>query len=334
MKNYFLTILIFTSAFNMISAENKADSTKTEVKNIIKPYVKVFGNYHYLIDDLPAASGFEIQRAYLGFKYELDKDWSAKAYLDFGNPKNKSEYESTAYLKEASLTYKKGNFSVDFGLIGLLLFKEQEKIWGHRYIMKSFVDQYKLGPSADLGLNVNYKINKYINIDATIRNGEGYKKLQSDNTYFGGFGLTIKPYAGFVIREYLDFSQTSEYQATLCNFIGYSMPEKFLVGFEYNIQKNNKYVADKDMSGLSGYASYYLSKKIGVFGRYDFVTSNQLQNTTSNWNLSADGSSIVGGIEYFPIDKIKLSLNYQNWMPDDTKLDMSQYVYFNLEYEF
>lgn len=334
MKNYLLTILIFISALNIASAADNADSTKAEVKNTIKPIVKVFGNYHYSIEDLPAACGFEIQRAYLGFKYELDRNWSARAYLDFGNPKNKSEYESSAYLKEASLTYKNGNFSVDFGQIGLLLFKEQEKIWAHRYIMKPFIDQYKLGPSADLGANLYYKINKMISIDATIRNGEGFKKLQSDNTYFGGFGLTLKPYKGLIIREYLDFAQTSEYQLTLCNFIGYSIPEKFLIGVEYNLQQNNKYVVDKDMSGLSGYATYYLTKKIGVFGRYDFVTSSQLPNTTANWNLAADGSAIVGGIEYFPIDKIKLSLNYQNWMPDDSKLDMSQFIYFNLEYEF
>ena len=42
-------------------------------------------------------------------------------------------------------------------MISTKLFKVQEELWGHRYLMKTFSDEYKLGHSADLGVNVSFK---------------------------------------------------------------------------------------------------------------------------------------------------------------------------------
>lgn len=335
MKKFYLTILV-AIIFNIctIKAGILTDSVKTDIKNQIKPIVRVFSNFHSSLDANPNSSAFDIQRAYVGFKYDFDNCWSSKIYFDIGNPKNKSDYEYSAFLKEASLTYKKGNLLIDFGLISLLQFKEQDKIWAHRYVMKTFIDLYKLGTSYDFGTNVSYKINNYINIDATIRNGEGFKKSQADNTYSGSFGLTIKPFKGFILREFIDYSEKSEYQETISTFLGYSIPNKFLIGFEYNYQQNSKYVIDADISGISGYSTYYITKKIGIFGRYDLVTSSKLPNATSTWNYANDGSAIIGGIEYFPIDKIKMSLNYQSWLPDNPIIDKAQFIYVNFDYEF
>ena len=63
-----------------------------------------------------------------------------------------SDLERVAYIKNAMLSWKTGNFTLDFGLIGLEQFNVQEKFWGYRYIMKSFQDEYKFGSSADMDL--------------------------------------------------------------------------------------------------------------------------------------------------------------------------------------
>ena len=50
-----------------------------------------------------------------------------------------------------------------------------------------FQDEYKFGSSADLGIAASYKISDLITIDATVINGEGYKKVNKDDALrYGG----------------------------------------------------------------------------------------------------------------------------------------------------
>ena len=39
------------------------------------------------------------------------------------------------------------------GLIGNKQFNDQESLWGYRYAQKGILNEFKFGPSADLGIN-------------------------------------------------------------------------------------------------------------------------------------------------------------------------------------
>ena len=232
------------------------------------------------------------------------------------------------------MVYEKDKINFTFGLIGLEHFYNQEKFWGYRYIYKSFLDQNGLSHSADLGATIKYKITPKIKFDATVRNGEGYKKVASDNTLRAGAGFTVEAIKNLTIRAYYDIYQKSETQSMITGFIGYKIKEKARIGAEYNIVLNNSFKASNELQGISAFATYSISKKFEVFGRYDKLMSNTLSGETDPWNYKKDGSAIIGGFQYSPIKNLNVSLNYQGYIFDNSTIDGSNKVFVNFEFAF
>jgi hypothetical protein len=304
-----------------------------------RPFARVFYNFHADIAEDDISSAFEIKRAYLGYNYKLSKYYSVKLNIDVGKPefavndstKVSSSYHFTAYLKNALLNYKKGNWNVAVGMIGLKNFKTQESSWGHRYIFKSFQDQHKMAPSADLGILISNKLHEKVSVDLTIRNGEGYKKVQLDDRYHAGLGVTVLPVDGLQTRLYYDYSKDSLVRSVLTGFVGYDK-KQFKSGIEYNYIMNEKYDAEKTLGGLSVYASYEFNDKFQAFGRFDNLSSNKVE--ADNWNIKKDGSQIIAGIQFSPVKGVKSALNFQGWNPGKDGEDFEPSIYLNFEYSF
>ncbi len=320
----FALLLGTTSLF----AQNKKESAPKG--NV---FVKIFSNFHTGLGSMNDYSGFELSRAYLGYKYKISDKLAGKVTMDIGNPKNGSSLERTAYVKHAMLTWKEGNLSVDFGLIETKLFKTQERFWGNRYLFKSFQDENKWGSSADMGISATYQFSKYLAADFILVNGEGYKKLQSDNNYRTGFGITYTPCENIILRAYYDnFTKDDNIdklkdQNIIALFAGYNT-NKFSIGAEYNMLYNYAFNNGNDLSGISAYIAYKASKKIKVFGRYDNLSS------TSNWNKSEDGDQMITGIEYMPIKNLKIAPNYRMWLPKESTSNNQAILYLNVELVF
>jgi hypothetical protein len=318
--------------FQNVSA---GDSTYSIIKG--KVYGKIFANYHTEINNGDNATAFEIRRAYFGYAAQLSKYFDANIKLDIGSPEDLSEFSRIrryAYFKNAFLRFNKDKLKVYFGIIDLLHFKVQEKDWKHRYIEESFNDAYNFGFSADLGAQVIYDWAPWISTDFTLMNGEGYTKLQVDNTLKGGFGLTLYPIKNFVLRGYADFSEKVEYQTTLASYIGYRLKDKLVAGAEYNWRFNESFQENHNRAGYSFFLSYYPIKRFQVFGRYDRVYSNILEGESNPWNLVKDGSSIITGVEYTPIKYVKIALDYQDWFPMAENQSNEQYIFLNVEVVF
>jgi hypothetical protein len=292
------------------------------------PYGKVnatiFSNFeNVFINNELTKSGFNLERAYLGYEYNLSPEWKAYVKLDVGNPTKamsdiKYKAEDTlgipvevirsgsfggyyAYLKNGGLKFSKGAFSVDFGMIDQHLFKYQEKGWGYRYIVASFMDINKFGSSADLGAYAKYKINKNLSFDVSVSNGEGYKKPQSDLSYRVGGGFALSLFENLLIRAYYDTHHPLNAKSpvqTYVSYIEYSYQKLFKVGLEYDYQSN--YASKNiDQSGISSFARYFLSEKSNIFVRYDVLT---------------DVSNVVfSGVEYKFHKNISAALNYQGY---------------------
>ncbi len=323
-----LFLLIGINACIFSQDENSNDDFKPSGK----PFAKIYTNFHSNFSDDGNTSAFEVTRAYFGYKYNLSKNFSAKINLDIDNPKA-GNLEKIAYLKYAMVTYKTDKFLIDFGLIGLYQFKIQEKLWGHRYIYKSFQDEYKFGSSADLGISITYKPHKIISLDVTVINGEGYKKIQANETYKACFGLTLKPVKGLIVRGYYDLMKDSVAQSTISTFIGYST-KKLFVGAEYNLQDNHNMIKDQNYSGFSVYSSYQINNKFEVFGRYDNLSSVKIDGADEDWNIAKDGQIIIAGLEYSPIKYLKIAPNFQGWQPAESGKSFVYSACLNLEIKF
>ena len=232
-----------------------------------QPHFKVFWNYHYdYTENTEQVSAFELTRVYLGYKYKFDNKFSAKITYDIG--KNDAGSNHTALVKIAQLDYKiNPSVKISMGLIAGKQYKDQENHWGYRYIYKMLQDENRFGPSADLGINAEFKISKTLMANLFIVNGEGYKNPQDDNGDFAiyvrllyGEG-TLNANNGFNVGLVLNNHADDQ----LVALFGGWAKDKIRTGLEYNRMdsSSDSYVM------LANYLNYSLSDKLDVFIRND-----------------------------------------------------------------
>ncbi|MDG1344494.1 MAG: porin, partial [Flavobacteriaceae bacterium] len=190
-----------------------------------KPNFKIFWNYHNdFTKEVTKKSAFELKRVYLGYKHDFNDTFSAKVTYDIGSNSGGSEY--TAYVKIAQLDWKLNpKVKLSMGLIGNKQFNDQESLWGYRYAQKGILNEFKFGPSADLGINSEFTINPKFKINLFILNGEGYKSLQDNNGHQKmGTSFIYNFSEKFTGKIYID-SQRSENTKSIKNnsiFLGYN----------------------------------------------------------------------------------------------------------------
>ena len=300
-------LVILASILSCISLGAWAQEKKNE-ESKGKAIIQVFGNFNTGIDAPNNNRGFELERSYLGYEYKLIDGLSIKSVLDIGKSSDVSDNNRLVYVKNAMISWKKGNLTLNGGLISTTQFNFQEKFWGYRYIMKDFQDQYKFGSSADLGISVAYKFAEWISADAIVVNGEGYKKLQKNDGLNYGAGITITPAEGFQLRVYgginegADNTQADIYN--LATFAGYKN-EKFSIGAEYNLMNNASYKADADLDGFSFFGSVKVGKITEIFARFDDLYSS------NDWNIAKDEQAAILGAQFKLGKYVKLAPNFR-----------------------
>jgi len=220
---------------------------------------------------------------------------------------------------------------VEFGLIGLKQFKLQEKIWERRYLMKTIADEHRLGSSADLGINFHYRFSEKADADFTITNGEGYSSLQMDDVFKYSLGTTIRFPQNVTSRIVYDIMHNEISETTLLLFSSYDFRSKWNIAAEYVLRNNNNWKDNHNIHALSIYGKYNLNEKYQLFARYDKLDSNILKGETRPWQLADNGSALVAGIQFRPVNKITMSLNYHDWYPMAANMEGGGFIYLNLE---
>ena len=290
-----------------------------------KAIVQVFGNFHSGFGANNDDRGFELERSYLGYEYKLGDGLSVKGVMDIGKSSDVSDYQRIAYIKNAMVSWKKGDFTLNGGLISTTQFNFQEKFWGYRYIMKSFQDQYKFGNSADLGISAAYKFADWVSIDAIIVNGEGYKKIQKSCGMNYGLGATLTPVKGFQIRLYGGLNDSGEDgkagTVNMAGFMGYKC-KRFTLGAEYNHMLNASHKAGNDQFGYSVFGSVNVAKNADIYARFDDLYSK------NDWNISKDEQAALIGAQFKLGKYVKVAPNFRMSMPkaDGAKNEYSAYV--------
>lgn len=324
------TKVILAGILACIGMSAQAQNSKVEEPKG-KAIVQVFGNFHTGFGSENDNRGFELERTYLGYEYNLGKGLTVKGVMDIGKSSDVSDYQRIAYIKNAMIQWKTGNLTLNGGLISTTQFNFQEKFWGYRYVMKSFQDQYKFGNSADLGLSAAYKLADWITADAIIVNGEGYKKIQKNDGLNYGLGVTLTPVKGFQIRLYGGLNESDEEGkkdvSNMAAFMGYK-DEQFTIGAEYNYMKNASNKEDADQSGYSIFASVNLSEDNSLFARFDELHSK------NDWNISKDESAAIFGAQFKLGKYVKIAPNFRMSMPKATGADNAYSAYINCYFGF
>jgi hypothetical protein len=304
-----------------------------------KPNFKIFWNYHNdFTKEATKKSAFELKRVYLGYKHDFNDTFSAKVTYDIGSNSGGSEY--TAYVKIAQLDWKLNpKVKLSMGLIGNKQFDDQESLWGYRYAQKGILNEFKFGPSADLGINSEFTINPKFKINLFILNGEGYKSLQDNNGHQKmGTSFIYNFSEKFTGKIYID-SQRSENTKSIKNnsiFLGYNNSD-FRVGVEYGKIKNSRTYKnaedDHNRDGFSVFGSKKLSKNYELFARYDQISSNVLSGESKSWNYNNDGSLVMFGTQYQATKGVKFNLNYKLFNYDNSLINNKSILTLNAEFK-
>ncbi len=330
----FLVGIFLIATINLFAQDSKDD-----FKPNGKVHFKIFWNYHAdFSENASKTSAFEIKRSYFGYKYNFSEEISAKITFDVGS--NDAGSAHTAYLKIAQLDWKiDPAVKLSMGLIGNKQFKEQEDNWGYRYMFKSFQDENKFGSSADLGINVEFKISETLLANFLIFNGEGYKNVQDNdgNQRFGG-SLIYMPLKGLTTKIYADSHATKD--ADPITNLGLSVgfdSSKLRVGAEYNQMRNaetfSSAATDHELDGLSFYTTYIINNKFQLFARFDQLSSNTLSGESEAWNITKDGNQSIVGLQFAPVKGVKFAINYQGFSFDNDALDNKSLVFMNVEFK-
>lgn len=283
-----------------------------------KPILTLFANYKAGLGHKNKNSGFNIDRAFVGYEAFFAKGFSAKILMNVETVADENgNTKFNGYLKNAQIDWKGYGFFVSAGLVNLKQFSEQENLWGHRYIFKSFQEEYGIAFCEDIGIVAGYEFSPVVSADLALTNGEGRKFKNMDNKYKYGAGITLKPAKGFMFRIYGDIYNTPEYMKTnadhkkdqysVAAFAGYSN-SRFSLGAEYNRAFNYKFTPGTDVNGYSVYTTVNIAPKMHLFGRFDLLDATD--DNTKNVN---EGHTVIGGFEYVPIRQVRISPNYQSW---------------------
>ena len=290
-----------------------------------KAIVQVFGNFHAGFDGQNNDMGFELDRSYLGYEYKLDDGLTVKGVMDIGQSRSIDDYHRIAYIKNAMVSWKRGNLTLNGGLISTTQFNFQEKFWGYRYIMKSFQDQYKFGSSADLGISASYKFADWVSADVIIVNGEGYKKIQKGNGFNYGLGATFTPVKGLQMRLYGGLNDSGESGkagvVNMAGFIGYKNKD-FAIGAEYSHMLNASNTQGNELFGYSVFGSVKVAEFAELYARFDDLYSN------NDWNIAKDESAAILGAQFQLGKYVKVAPNFRMSMPkaDGAKSTHSAYI--------
>jgi hypothetical protein len=118
-------IIMILSGIVLLSVNAVAQEVSNEPKG--KAIIQVFANIHSGFGAERDDRGFELDRSYLGYQYSLGKGLQIKAVMDVCKPSSVDDYHYIAYIKNAQITWKTGNLTLDGGMISTTQFKTQEE---------------------------------------------------------------------------------------------------------------------------------------------------------------------------------------------------------------
>jgi hypothetical protein len=329
MKKIILFAAIIVSINNLLVSQNP------EFKGL--PVVEIFADFHLNAVKDTNTTGFSLNRAYFGYVYPLDKNFSASLILDIGTPEDLakgSKPRRYAHFREASIGYAEGKLSLTLGISGTRIFKFQQTFWGKRYIAKPYQSINGYGFIADLGLVADYKINEIVDLDLTVMNGEGYTNIQTDNSVKTSVGATITPVKSLAFRIYSDFMmQKGMWQSTIVGFAGFKN-DKMTIGAEASYKSNLDLIQGHHAWGVSGTVAFNLTKKLEFFTRYDYSTSIIPQREAIQWNISKDGQFLINGFQYNFNKTVKISLNNQATIPKEKTRSVTDLIFVSALFKF
>ena len=150
-----------------------------------------------LDDDADSYNAFNVTRAYVTVKSDINESFATRVTTDIGLVKGSDDTKLRSFLKYAYLEWKDplDGLKIRFGAAGTGLIGLHDKFVGRRWVEKSFTDRTKkILSSSDFGIHAMGKhADGMFTYQASIINGEGYGKVEDGKDKTAQLRLTVDP---------------------------------------------------------------------------------------------------------------------------------------------
>ncbi len=271
-----------------------------------------------------SGTDYDLKRAYLIVNHKFNDIFAANLTTDF-------TYDSTTkatqlYIKKAYVEAKLNDaFIIRAGSADLPWVPFVEDVYGYRYVERSLPDLYGFGTSADWGVHVlGHLFNNVVGYQVSVVDGEGYKipaigtANRTDymdvegriNATYDHITVAVGGYDGKLGH---DVTNTPTFHtAERFDAIAAYTDSRIRVGAEYlwakywnDVLQSNP-AKTNTTDAWSGFASFWFTPQISVFGRYDWIKpqADTAPSFTSNYyNI---------GVSYKPIPPLDVALVYKH----------------------
>lgn len=335
---FFLILILGNNSYSQVGL--KQDSSHSETSH--KVFANIYTGGFYAFNTQKPNAGIELSTALLGYKFQKNKALKFTLIYDVtrttngftvldtsGNSLPVYYFEGSKYTAFLKMAEIKWQFHENFTLAAGQLLNEQyltvqDKFWGHRYVLTTMQELYRMAMPANFGMRVEYKKKDILALSLGINNGDGPFRHQDSLSvmeYTSNFELYVVEnllIKAFVALTPATTDKEHDLKTAFSGFLAYERKD-YKLGLEYSYTSNPNF-ADVKYSGVSGFFSYKIRPKWELFGRYDYIDNSPIVEY---------GNVLVGGFQFQPEKNLFLSINYRHWMPTG-----KQQVYFNLGAKF
>ena len=265
--------------------------------------LSVDGNPPSAQDD--AASGFHFDRAYFETRYHADENNMVRVTLDQKAP------DGSVFVKYAYWQHK---FNSDVAMkVGQnhtpLVDYLQTKLWGHRYVQKTYTDFIGAQTSSDIGVSVFGKAGDSFDYYVSLMNGEGYTHTPN------GAGYSIAGRAeyhtggihvGLFAQSESDHNGVSGYDPERQEIYAWWENDQVRIGGQYLMaddgNASNPFNDGKGFNVLANVKIPTMGSKTAAFVRYDSIDYKDTGN---------DQTLTIVGVEFEAAPHVMLAPNVQ-----------------------
>lgn len=253
-----------------------------------------------------AASSFHFDRAYFEIRGKTSEADMIRITLD-QKAADKQVFVKYAYWQHRytpALTIKAGQNHTP--LVDYL----QSKMWGHRYVQKTFTDYYGAQTSSDLGVSALGDFGKHFSYYVSLMNGEGYTHT-TDGAGYALMGRFEWHTSGFHIGVFghseTDHKGIANYDPTRAEVYAWWKNDFVQIGGQYlsaddGSSSQGKFNNAKGYNILANVRLPSLGRHTVAFLRYDSMDE---KDNGDNHTLA------IAGVEFRAAKGVKLAVDYQ-----------------------
>ncbi|RME90418.1 MAG: hypothetical protein D6767_06895 [Candidatus Hydrogenedentota bacterium] len=336
--------------------QEKTTQQKVEKKSEAKFKGRIYAHYEGQLEKVSSGSKvskgkltneFEISRVYLRFTHKLNEHTKIHATTDVGREDLDNDGKKDklgVYLKYAYARYgaiskdqQKGSFAwyVQGGIFATPWIETSDSFRKYRFVVKTSTDDYKLDSSADLGVGTKlFFADRLLTLETSLTNGEGYKKPETNNYKKVRGMLGIHPSLGLKKSSLFFFGAYNQTEVKTYDTVAGPAaqlafgPVRLQVSFFLTQQNSNGTKTEGNVAAV--FLAWSLQDLIG--SPFELFTSYSRYDESK---ASGDETQkIIGGLTYRPVQKVALSLNYQQKENTAAKKDSEKAIFFNTEFNF